>query len=40
MSNLLELVKRSQLRENIPIMSPGDTVRVHTRIIEGNKERI
>jgi len=25
---------------NLPKMHPGDTVRVHVRIIEGNKERI
>lgn len=40
MSNLLDLVKQSQLREGLPGMNPGDTVRVHARIVEGNKERV
>ena len=40
MSNLLQLVKDSQLRDNLPRMRPGDTVRVHTIIREGNKDRI
>jgi len=39
-SNLLDLVKRRQMRDDLPDMRPGDTVRVHARIIEGNKERI
>ncbi len=40
MSNLLDLVKRSQMKPDVPPMNPGDTVRVHVRIVEGNKERI
>ena len=40
MSNVLDLVRKSQLRSDIPEMHPGDTVRVHARIVEGNKERV
>ena len=40
MSNLLDLVKQGQLRDGLPRMNPGDTVRVHARIVEGNKERV
>lgn len=40
MSNLLDLVKKGQERANLPAMHPGDTVRVHARIVEGNKERV
>jgi large subunit ribosomal protein L19 len=40
MSNLLDLVKGKQMRADLPEMHPGDTVRVHARIIEGNKERV
>ncbi len=40
MSNLLDLVKQRQMRDDIPDLRPGDTVRVHARIIEGNKERV
>ena len=36
----IELVERKYLRSDIPRIEPGDTVRVHQRIIEGDKERI
>ena len=38
--NRLDLVEKSQLRDNIPAFQPGDTVKVHVRIKEGNKERL
>src|SRR5271170_1931911 len=37
---LLELVEKSSLRQEVPQFSIGDTVDVHTRILEGDKERI
>jgi large subunit ribosomal protein L19 len=37
---LLESVAASQLKNDIPKMSIGDTISVHTRIVEGDKERI
>ena len=42
MSNhkLIEAVTQSQLRTDIPSVRPGDSLRVHVRIIEGNRERI
>jgi large subunit ribosomal protein L19 len=40
MSNILDMVRTSQLKENLPDINPGDTVRVHARIVEGNKERV
>ncbi|MBU0437410.1 50S ribosomal protein L19 [Staphylococcus casei] len=42
MSNhkLIEAVTQSQLRTDIPSFRPGDTLRVHVRIIEGTRERI
>lgn len=33
-------VEKKFLRDNLPEFRPGDTVRVHARIKEGNKERI
>ena len=36
----MEIVEKSQLRENLPNFRVGSTVRVNYRIIEGNKERI
>jgi large subunit ribosomal protein L19 len=40
MSKLLDLVKSRQMRDDLPALHPGDTVRVHARIVEGNKERV
>lgn len=40
MNKLIEIVEKTQLRKDIPDFKPGDTVRVHVRIKEGNKERI
>jgi large subunit ribosomal protein L19 len=38
--NTLDSVEKSQLKDNIPDFKAGDTVRVHVRIKEGNKERL
>lgn len=38
--NTLDSVEKLQLRNNIPDFKAGDTVRVHVRIQEGNKERL
>jgi len=38
--NRLDAVEKTQLRDNIPAFQSGDTVKVHVRIKEGNKERI
>ena len=38
--NLLESVANSQMRTDIPAFRPGDTVRVHVKIKEGDKYRI
>lgn len=37
---LIRLVEATQLREDIPEFGPGDTVNVHVRVVEGDKERI
>ncbi|MBX3415109.1 MAG: 50S ribosomal protein L19 [Pirellulales bacterium] len=37
---VLKLVEQSSLRGDVPEFAIGDTVDVHTRILEGNKERI
>src|SRR5438045_4063326 len=37
---ILELVEKSSLKTDVPEFSIGDTVDVHTRILEGEKERI
>ena len=38
--NTLDSVEKLQLKDNIPDFKAGDTVRVHVRIKEGNKERL
>ena len=40
MATAMELVERSQLRDDLPDLRVGSTGRVNYRIIEGNKERI
>lgn len=37
---LMELVEKSSLKADKPEFEIGDTVDVHTKILEGNKERI
>jgi large subunit ribosomal protein L19 len=37
---LLEKVRTGQLRTDLPSFKPGDTVRVHVKIKEGDKERV
>jgi len=37
---LIEQIEFEQLRTDAPEFGPGDTVKVHTRVIEGGKERI
>src|SRR5918999_5792486 len=37
---ILELVEKSNLKSEVPKFAIGDTVDVHTKILEGDKERI
>ena len=38
--NILKKIQREKLKKNIPDFRPGDTLRVHCKIKEGEKERI
>lgn len=42
MSDLIKLVEQpgNEIREKYPDFNPGDTVNIHVKIKEGNKERI
>ena len=40
MNLIVQAIENSQLRSDIPDFQPGDTVRVHVRIKEGDKERL
>jgi len=35
-----DFIDKASLRDDIPEFGPGDTVKVHVRVVEGNKERI
>jgi large subunit ribosomal protein L19 len=37
---ILKLVEESSLKKNVTVFEVGDTIDVHTRILEGTKERI
>jgi large subunit ribosomal protein L19 len=36
----LDPVDASSLRSDLPVFRPGDTLKVHVRVVEGNKSRI
>ena len=38
--NTIDLVENPRLRDDLPEFRPGDTVKVHVRVVEGNRERI
>ena len=38
--DIIRSIESEQLREDIPDFRPGDTVRVHVRVVEGAKERV
>jgi large subunit ribosomal protein L19 len=38
--NATDLLDNRSLREDIPDFAPGDTLKVHVRVIEGSKERV
>ena len=38
--NPTDIVERPYLRTDLPEFRPGDTIRVHVRVIEGERERV
>lgn len=40
MSTIIERINQEQMRQDHPDFRPGDSIKVHIRIIEGNKERV
>ena len=38
--NLVESLERQMVKSDVPQLAAGDTVRVHVRIVEGERERI
>ncbi|MDG5470268.1 50S ribosomal protein L19 [Jeotgalibacillus sp. ET6] len=40
MHNLIQEITQEQLRSDLPSFKPGDTVKVHVKVVEGTRERI
>ncbi len=40
MANLIDKIEAEQLKAKVPDLKAGDTVRVHVKVVEGEKERI
>jgi large subunit ribosomal protein L19 len=40
MNPIISKIQAEQKKSNIPDFGPGDTVKVHTRVVEGDKERV
>jgi large subunit ribosomal protein L19 len=38
--NRTDLVDRARLRDDVPDFGAGDTLRVHVRVVEGNRQRV
>ncbi len=39
MSSVIDSIERAQLKQGLPKFAPGDRVRVHFQVIEGNRKR-
>jgi large subunit ribosomal protein L19 len=40
MPDIMKLVEAAEMRKEVPAFSPGDTIKVHVKVREGDKERI
>ncbi|GIP33029.1 50S ribosomal protein L19 [Paenibacillus sp. J2TS4] len=38
--NIIQEITKEQLRQDLPNFRPGDTLKVHVKVIEGTRERI
>jgi large subunit ribosomal protein L19 len=39
-AQLIRSIESEQFKSDVPAFGPGDTVRVHAKVVEGNRERI
>jgi large subunit ribosomal protein L19 len=39
-SNVINLLEAEAQRKNVPTLIPGDTVKVHAKVVEGTRERV
>jgi len=40
MSNIIDKINAEQIKKDVASFNVGDTVKIHTRVVEGDKERI
>ena len=38
--NMIDIIEQEQLGDDIPDFGPGDSVKVHVKVVEGGRERI
>lgn len=38
--NIIDTLEKELMRSDIPVFDPGDSVKVHVKVVEGDKERI
>jgi len=38
--DIMKMVESKAARQDVPAFNPGDTIKVHQRVVEGNKQRI
>ena len=38
--HVIDEIEKAQLKETVPAINPGDTVKIYAKIVEGGKERI
>ncbi|CAM8649270.1 RplS Ribosomal protein L19 [Acidimicrobiia bacterium] len=38
--NAIDLIDAQSLRDDVPTFGPGDTLKVHVRVVEGTRERV
>ena len=38
--NPTDIIDQDSLREDVPDFRPGDTVKVHVRVVEGSRDRV
>jgi large subunit ribosomal protein L19 len=39
-SNVINLLEAESKRSSVPTLTPGDSVKVHAKVVEGNRERV
>lgn len=40
MQDIIRSIEEEQIKKDLPDFRPGDTVKVHVKVVEGNRERI